>query len=319
MAQERDYDLIIVGGGPAGLYAARANLRALLLEGLKVGGQLWNTEAIEDWPGTRHISGVALAEQMQAHAAAFGLTIRAASVTEVGLRAPPPGGDLKVVLTDDGDEYRAAAVIIATGGEAVKLGVPGEEALGGRGVSYCAICDGPFFRQQEVAVVGGGDSALQEALFLTRYASRVIVIHRRDAFRAQALLQDEARRHPTIELVTNTVVEEILGERKVSGVRTKNVVDGSIAIREVGGIFIFIGFRPRSRLVAGHVQHGPQCYIVTDSQMQTSIPGLYAVGDVRAQLARQVTTAAGDGTTAALAAVQYLEAQQHQPARAQRP
>jgi thioredoxin reductase (NADPH) len=311
VATERDYDLIIVGGGPAGLtaglYAARANLRTLLLEGLVVGGQLWNTEAIEDWPGTRRITGPQLAELMQAHAEAFGLAIEADWVSEVGLADPVAAEAGKVVRTEAGEEYRAPAVIVATGGEAIRLGVPGEEQLRGHGVSYCAVCDGPFFRNQVVAVVGGGDSAVQEALFLTRYASKVLVIHRRDTFRAQVVLQDEARHDPKIELVTNTVVEEILGEEKVTGVRTRNVVDGRTGHLAVGGVFVFIGFRPRGRLVAGHVRHDPECYIVTDEQMETSVGGLYAVGDVRAKVARQVTTAVGDATIAALAATRYLE------------
>ncbi len=312
MAEDRRYDLIIVGGGPAGLtaglYAARARLRVLLLEGLQVGGQLWSTEAIEDWPGTPHVSGRNLAERMRSHAESFGLVIEARRVTEVALDGQPRESILKIVRTDVGDEYRAPAVIIATGGEAIRLGVPGEEELRGRGVSYCAVCDGPFFRNRVVAVVGGGDSAFQEALFLTRYASRVLLLHRRDAFRAQAVLQEAARRDPKIELVTSTVVEQILGERRVIGLRTRNLADGSAVVLEVDGVFVYIGFRPRSRLVAGHLEHDPECYIVTDSNMETSIPGIYAVGDVRAQLARQVTTAAGDGTTAALAAEQSLAA-----------
>src|SRR5262249_40484113 len=266
-AEARRYDLIIVGGGPAGLtaglYAARANLRTLLLEGVKAGGQLWNTEAIEDWPGTRHVTGRELAGRMQAHAEAFGLTVEAGAVAEVGLSGPPPEVDLKRVRTEEGAEYAAPAVIIATGGEAVSLGVPGEEALRGRGVSDCATCDGPFFRGPARAVGGAGDSAFEEALFLTRYARKILLIHRRDAFRAQAILQDEARRHPKIELVTDTVVEAILGEQRVSGVRTRHVVDGSTRTLAVGGGFVFIGFRPRSRLVAGAVAAGPQCYIVT--------------------------------------------------------
>jgi thioredoxin reductase (NADPH) len=300
------FDVIIVGGGPAGLaaglYAARMKLSAVLVERGPLGGQLLNTELIEDYPGFESILGSDLAVKMGDHARAFGLDIREfSSVAEVDVASD----GAKVVRMDDGSELTAPALIMAAGGLPRRLEVPGEEEFAGRGVSYCAVCDGAFFKGQELAVVGGGDAALEEGDFLTRYASKVFVIHRRDQFRAQPVLQERARANPKIEFVLEAQVREIVGDQAVRKVRY--VQRGEEKELQVGGVFIFVGFLPNSGLIKAHVEHDAAGYLLTDRNLQTSIEGLWAVGDVRAQLTKQIATAVGDGTTAAVAASQYVE------------
>jgi thioredoxin reductase (NADPH) len=313
---EREFDILIVGGGPAGLtaalYAGRNKVRAALVEAkgavvdgvlLGAGGQLLNTELIEDYPGVRSIPGPDLAEIMSEQARQFGTEMIGASVERI--RVEPDG--TKVLETDQG-ELRAPAVIITAGGNPRKLGVPGEAELAGVGVSYCAVCDGAFFQGAHLAVVGGGDAAVEEGIFLTRYASRVTIVHRRGELRAQPILVEEARRNPKIDFILDTVVEAIEGERKVSRVRLRNVATGEVSGLEVGGVFIFIGFLPNTGLVDTHVEHDAGGYYVTDPMtMETSVPGIFAAGDVRSQLTRQVTTAVGDATTATIAAAKWVE------------
>jgi thioredoxin reductase (NADPH) len=300
------FDVIIVGGGPAGLaaglYAARMDLRTVLVERGPLGGQLLNTELIEDYPGFESILGADLAVKMGEHAQKFGLDVRQFEpVEEVDVQ--PDGG--KVVRLESGSELTAPAVILAAGGLPRRLGVPGELELAGRGVSYCAVCDGAFFKGEELAVVGGGDAALEEGDFLTRYASRVYVIHRRDQFRAQPILQDRARANPKIEFILDAQVREIRGDQKVE--RLRYVQRGEEKELAVGGVFIFIGFVPNSAILKAHADHEVEGYLVTDRTMETSVPGVWAVGDVRAQLTKQIATAVGDGTTAAVAALQYID------------
>jgi thioredoxin reductase (NADPH) len=300
------FDVVIVGGGPAGLaaglYAARMNLRAVLLDRGPLGGQLLNTELIEDYPGFDSIRGDELAMRMGDHARRFGLDVREFEpVTEVDVETD----GTKVVRLESGSELRAPAVIVAAGGLPRRLGVPGEQELAGRGVSYCAVCDGAFFKDQVLAVVGGGDAALEEGDFLTRYASKVYIVHRRDQFRAQPVLQDRARANPKIEFVLEAQVREIVGNESVQAIRY--VQRGEERQLPVGGVFIFIGFVPNSGLIRPHVEHDAGGYLLTDRELRTSIEGLWAVGDVRAQLTRQIATAVGDGTTAAVSVSQYLE------------
>ena len=299
------YDLIIVGGGPggltAGLYGARANLKTLALERYIPGGQLANTELVEDYPGFESILGPDLAAKMEAHAKNFGLEVKSADVT--GIRCE---GDDRIVETDD-ETYRTRAVIVATGGSPVWLGVPGEKELGGRGVSYCAICDGAFFKEQVIAVAGGGDAAVEEAVFLTKYGSKVYIIHRRDKLRATKIIQQRAFDNPKIEMIWDTAVEEIKGGEKVESLSLKNVKTGETRSLDVGAIFVFIGFHPNTQILPPEVKRDENDYVITDFHMQTSVPGIFAVGDVRQQLARQVTNAVGDGTTAAIAADKYIE------------
>jgi thioredoxin reductase (NADPH) len=304
---DRTFDIAIIGGGPAGLtaalYAGRSQVRAVVFEAKGPGGQLLNTELIEDYPGFESILGVDLAEVMATQAARFGAQIVSAVVKNIHVE---PDGT-KRIETDDG-EYRAAAVIITAGGNPRKLGVPGEESLAGRGVSYCAVCDGAFFKKVHLAVVGGGDAAVEEAKFLTRYASKVTIIHRRDAFRAQPILIEEAKFDPKIELVMNTVVDAIEGDDKVTHLVLRNVVTGVTAQLDVGGVFIFVGFIPNTGLVGEHIDHDKAGYYHTDPYtMMTNIPGIFAAGDVRAQLTRQITTAVGDATTATIAATKWVE------------
>ena len=319
-SQER-YEIIIVGAGPAGqsaaLYAGRSRIPTLVLERGIPGGQLWNTAEVEDYPGFEHIMGPDLAERMQQHAEKFGARFETAEVESIGV-----DGDDRVVRTADGREFRAPAVIITAGGEARKLGVPGEDELAGKGVSYCAVCDGAFFEGAEIAVVGGGDSAVEEGTFLTRYGTRVHVIHRRSAYRAQPILVEQMRATGKVEEVLDTVVEEIHGtDGRVSSLTLRNVDTDERSELAVSAVFPFVGFTPHSEVfdseVAARIELDESGHIVTDQPMRTGVPGIFAAGDVRSQFVRQITNAVGDATTAALAAHQYVEHLKH--ARAKQP
>jgi thioredoxin reductase (NADPH) len=301
------FDVIIVGGGPAGLcaamYAGRGMLNSVLLERGKPGGELLNTELVEDYPGFESILGRDLAEKMESHAKKFGANIRQENVEYIERMAD---GEFEVHTTR-GTIYRAPAVILTAGGTPTKLGVPGELEYAGRGVSYCAVCDGAFFKNQVIAVIGGGDAAVEEAEYLTRYASRVYVVHRRDEFRASKILQERLFANPKIQVVWNRVVKEIKGDiTGATELALEDTVTGGQQSLAVTGVFIFIGFKPNSGLIKGHFAHDASGYIVTDDRMMTSIPGLFAAGDLRVQLTRQVTTAVGDATTAAIAVEKYL-------------
>ena len=301
------YDIAIIGAGPAGLtaalYAGRSKVRSVVIEGKAPGGQLLNTELIEDYPGFKRILGADLAQAMVEQAEHFGADMVYSPVQSIRVESD----GTKTVVTEQG-EIRAQAVIVTAGGNPRKLGVPGEEELAGRGVSYCAVCDGAFFVGQHLAVIGGGDAAIEEAIFLTRYAEKVTIVHRREEFRAAPILVEEARRHPKIDFVLNSIVESIEGEAKVSHLRLRDVASGSVSTLDVGGVFIFIGFIPNTQLVDGHVDHDKGGYYITDPMtMETNIPGLFAAGDVRSQLTRQITTAVGDATTATIAASKWVE------------
>jgi thioredoxin reductase (NADPH) len=308
----------VLGAGPAGLtaalYAGRSMLRTVVLERGAAGGELLNTETIEDYPGFEHIEGWDLAQRFESHARKFGAEFRTATVVTTRKR----DDGLFETITDDGDVYLSPAVILTAGGTPVKLNVPGEIEYAGKGVSYCAICDGAFFKGHTIAVVGGGDAATEEADFLTRYAAKVYLIHRRDELRASKILQQRLFANPKAEVIWNTVVEEIRGDSKglMSGLRLLDVKTGERRELAVTGVFIFIGFRPNTGIIDGHVDHDEMGYLWTDANMQTSIKGLFAAGDLRAQLTRQVTTAAGDGTTAAIAVEKYLKARGEAPIEA---
>ena len=303
----QEFDVVVVGAGAAGLtaglYCARANLSTALLERGISGGQLLNTDVIEDWPGEEHITGAELAQKFDAHTRKFGIELIMKNVSQIYV-----DGDRRIVETDDGDVFAALAVIVTAGGEPRKLDAPGEKELQGKGVSYCAVCDGPFFKDQVVAVIGGGDSAFQEAVYLTRFASKVYLIHRRGEFRAQKDLQERAFKNPKVEVIRSHVVERIVGDDKVESAVIQNVKDDSTRTLELGAVFIYVGFNPYGpRLFRDHLKHDEQCYILTDTKMETETPGVFAAGDTRAQLVRQITTAVGDGTTAAIAAERYIE------------
>jgi thioredoxin reductase (NADPH) len=310
MANTHEYEVVIIGAGPAGMtagmYAGRAMLRAVVLERGAPGGELLNTEIIEDYPGFEHIEGWDLAQKFDSHARKFGAEVHTATVERV---RKAEDGWFETV-TDAGEMYRSPTVILTAGGTPVKLGVPGELEYAGKGVSYCAICDGAFFKGHRIAVVGGGDAASEEADFLTRYAERVYLIHRRDQLRASKILQKRVFDNPKIELIWNTVVDRVEGDAQglVKGLHLRDVVTDATSVLAATGLFVFIGFRPNTGIVEGHVRHDEGGYLITDVNMETSLRGLFAAGDVRAQLARQVTTAVGDATTAAIAAEKYLTA-----------
>ncbi|MGQ0537740.1 MAG: thioredoxin-disulfide reductase [Gemmatimonadaceae bacterium] len=311
MATRHPFDMVIVGAGPAGmtaaLYAGRSMLKAVILERGAPGGELLNTELIEDYPGFESVKGWDLAQKFEAHAKVFGAEFRTANVTAIHKLAD---GTFDTIA-DDGAVYASPTVILTAGGTPVKLGIPGETEYAGRGVSYCAICDGAFFKGQRIAVVGGGDAACEEADFLTRYGDKVFLIHRRDQFRASKILQQRVFDNPKIEVIWDTVVDGIQADAKgnVDSLTLHNVHTRAARTLAVTGIFIFIGFTPNTGLVKDHVAHDALGYLTTDANMATSIPGLFAAGDVRAQLTRQITTAVGDATTAAIAAEKYLTAQ----------
>jgi thioredoxin reductase (NADPH) len=303
------YDVIIVGAGPAGLcaamYAGRGMLKSLTIERGAPGGELLNTDLIEDYIGFESIKGWELAQKMANHAKKFGAEIVTDTVDKVR-KAADGWFD---VATTRGHTYRAPAVILTAGGTPVKLGVPGEKEYAGKGVSYCAVCDGAFFKGQVLAVVGGGDAAVEEADYLTRYASKVYIVHRRDQFRASKILQERVFANPKIEVVWNKQVVEIKGNEKgTDHLMLEDTVSRERSTLKVGGVFIFIGFKPNTGIVEGHFKHDASGYMITDDRMMTSIPGLFAAGDVRSQLTRQITTAVGDATTAAIAVEKYVTA-----------
>ncbi len=303
---EKNYDIVVVGGGPggltAGMYGARAKMKTVLLEKYLPGGQIANTEEVEDYPGFELISGAELATKMADHAKKFGLEIVSDEVKEIYCE-----GNDRIVVAASGDIYRAKAVIVSTGGSPTLLKIPGEKEFAGKGVSYCAICDANFFKGEIIAVVGGGDAAVEEGMFLTKFGSKVILIHRRDELRAQKVIQDRAFKNEKMEFIWDTVVESIEGDNKVRKLSLKNVKTGEESTIEVGAIFIFIGFHPNSNIFREELKKDSSGYIITDDKMETSIKGIYACGDVRHQLVRQITNAVGDGTTAAMAAEKYIE------------
>jgi thioredoxin reductase (NADPH) len=307
MRRSEEHDLVIVGAGPAGLcaalYAGRGMLDAVVLERGQPGGELLNTEWIDDYIGFEHILGRELAAKMADHAVKFGSDIRQENVESVSRR---DDGSFEVA-TSGGTIYEAPAVILTAGGTPTKLEVPGELEYAGRGVSYCAVCDGAFFKGETLAVIGGGDAAVEEADYLTRYANKVHVVHRRDEFRASKMLQERLFANPKVDVIWNKRVTEFKGEPKgLQSVELEDTVTGEPSSLPATGSFIFIGFRPNTGLVKEHFAHDPAGYMITDDRMMTSIPGLFAAGDVRAQLTRQITTAVGDATTAAIAVEKYL-------------
>lgn len=305
MTAEQIYDVIIAGAGPAGMtaavYASRANMSTLMLERGIPGGQMANTEEVENYPGYDHILGPELSNKMFEHAKKFGAEYQYGEIKEVA-----DYGEYKLVKTSNG-EYKGKSLIIATGASPRKLGIPGEDKFTGRGVSWCAVCDGAFFKNKELIVIGGGDSAVEEAVYLTRFASKVTIIHRRDSFRAQKILQKRAFENPKINVIWNTRVTEILGEDKVTGARLENLQTGEISEIACDGVFIYVGMDPLSepfKSLGITNEHG---YIPTDDQMRTKVPGIFAAGDVREKTLRQIVTATNDGSLAAISAQHYVE------------
>jgi len=296
-------DVIIVGGGPAGLtaglYTSRAGLRSLLVERAIVGGQIVNATLVENYPGfPRGISGAELGSLMHQQAIKYGLEVVTAEVTGIAQ------GQFYSISSTEGD-FEASAIVIAAGSEYRKLEVPGEEKLAGHGVSYCATCDGFFFRDQEVAVVGGGDTAITDALELTRHAKKVYVIHRRDQLRAGQVLQQRAFAEPKLEFIWSTVVEEVLGDKILEELKLRNTKTGQRSILKVGGVFAAVGLMPNSRSFFNIVDLDDAGYIITDESMATSAPGIFAAGDIRRNSPRQIGAAVGDGVTAARSAFKY--------------
>ena len=300
-------DVIIIGSGPAGytaaLYAARARLNPLLFEGsVTSGGALMNTTDVENFPGFPDgVLGPDLMDSLRKQAERFGAELVTDDVTEVDLSATP-----KVVKAGS-DTFLTRSVIVATGSSYRELGIPGEKRLSGHGVSWCATCDGFFFRDQDIAVVGGGDSALEEATFLTRFARSVTVVHRRDALRASAIMQDRARANPKIRFAWDSVVTEVVGEDRVAGIKLQNTKTGEESFLEVSGIFVAIGHDPRSELFTGQLEMDDEGYLIVDQpSTRTKIPGVFAAGDVVDHTYRQAVTAAGSGCAAALDAERWL-------------
>jgi thioredoxin reductase (NADPH) len=306
-------DVIIIGGGPAGytaaLYTARANLAPLVIEGFNWGGQLMITSDVENYPGYADgVLGPTMMSDFRRQAERFGAEFLTDDVTTVDFSDRP----FRVFVGDQ--EYRAEAVIIATGASARQLGLASEQTLQGRGVSYCATCDGAFFRDRTVVVVGGGDSAMEEATFLTRFAKKVVVVHRRDEFRASPIMVDRARQNEKVELVVNAVVEEVLGSDagRMTGVRLRDTVTGETRDIEADGLFVAIGHDPNTSLFLDWLDHDAEGYLVTDARStRTNIEGVFAAGDVQDHVYRQAVTAAASGTMAALDAQRWLEDQQH--------
>ena len=302
------YDVIIVGGGPSGMsaaiYASRARLKTLLIEKAGCGGQIAITDHLENYPGFEEgINGFELAMKMEKQARTFGCEIVYGEVSFI-----ETDDAIKKVVLSDKKEYFTKTIIIASGANFKKLGVEGEQEFIGKGVSYCATCDGPFFRNKEIAVVGGGDSALQEALYLTKFATKVNLIHRRDQFRAAKILQEKVFAEPKINIIFDSVVEKISGNLSVEQVILKNVKNNISSPVSVNGVFVFVGWLPNTKFLENtKIKLNDAGYIVTDDNMNTSIEGIFACGDVRQKILRQVVTAAGDGAIAAISAQHFIE------------
>ena len=306
MSEERMYDVIIIGAGPAGMtaavYASRASLSTLMIERGVPGGQMANTEDVENYPGFDNILGPELSNKMFEHSKKFGAEYAYGDIKDV-----VDEGDYKLVKAGN-KEYKAKAVIIASGAEYKKLGVEGEETLAGRGVSYCAVCDGAFFKQKHLVVVGGGDSAVEEGVYLTRFADKVTIIHRRDELRAQKILQNRAFNNEKIDFIWDSVVKKINGpEGKVSSVTLENVKTEEQYDFEADGVFIYIGMVPLSEPFQSLGITNEEGYIPTNEHMETKIPGIFAAGDIREKQLRQIVTATGDGSIAAESAIKYVE------------
>ena len=306
MTEEKIYDVVIIGAGPAGMtaavYTSRGNLSTLMIERGIPGGQMANTEEVENYPGFEHILGPELSTKMFDHAKKFGAEYAYGDVQEI------IDGEAFKTIKAGGKEYKARTIILTTGAEYKKMGIPGETELGGRGVSYCAVCDGAFFRNKELVVVGGGDSAVEEGVYLTRFASKVTIVHRREELRAQKILQDRACANEKIDFIWNHTVKSINDENgKVGSVTLASTVDDSEQEFKANGVFIYIGMLPLTKPFANLGILNENGYILTNEQMETKIPGIFAAGDVREKTLRQIVTATGDGSIAAQAAQHYIE------------
>jgi len=300
------YDIIIVGGGPAGLtaglYTSRSRLRSILIENGLLGGQMTTTELVENYAGfPQGVAGDELSRLMEEQAKRFGLEVVPQYVVEVKLE-----GNKKVVKTEEGT-YLSDVLIVCTGTEYRKLGVPGEKEFAGKGVSYCATCDGAFFQGNQIVVVGGGDSALTEALYLTKFVKEVTIIHRREALRGTKIYQEKVFANPKIKMLWNSVIQEIKGDTTVQSIHVKNVKTGKVTQHDIQGVFLFVGLLPRTQFLRGLVEMDEDGYILTGENGETSVKGIFAAGDCRKKLVRQIATAVGDGATAACAAEKYLE------------
>ena len=307
MAESELYDLIIIGGGPggltAGIYAMRAALKTVLVEMGAPGGQVNNSDSVENWPGDEHIGGAELAMKFSLHAQSYGLEVRSEEVAEL-----EPGLEFHTVKLANGEKLQSHAVILATGGSPRRLNIAGEEEFYGKGVSYCAVCDGFFFRDKTVVVVGGGDTAAEESLYLAKLAKQVYLVHRRDALRAGALLQQRVKAECKIEILWNTVVTAIQADDDgVCSVDLKDTQNGEQRKLATDGVFIFIGFEPNNALVPAGTNMNADGNVVTDYKCETNSPGIYVIGDLREKYARQIVLSAADGCTASLAAAHYVE------------
>lgn len=299
------YDTIIIGAGPAGLaaalYAARAELKTLLIDKQGPGGQAATTHLVENYPGVQSITGPDLASNMFAQVMELGVELVVEEIQNISL-----DGKIKEIVTDGG-EYKGKTVIIATGVEPRKLGVAGEMTFRGRGVSYCATCDGAFYKGKKVAVIGGGDSAVEEGNFLTRFVDKLYIIHRRSELRATKVIQKRAFDNPKIEFILNSVVKEIKGDKKVEEILIENVETGEKTNLKVDGVFVYVGNNPNTEFLKGQINVDELGYIITNEDMETNVPGVYAAGDVRVKSLRQIVTAAADGAIAAVKAEKYIE------------